>query len=71
MSIVTKAILKGYFETGDRPTEAQFIDLIDSIAILGTNTNDITFIYFVCVVLYFSDLLEFSVLCIFGTTRNF
>ena len=44
MSIVTKAILKGYFETGDRPTEAQFIDLIDSLAILGTNTNDITFI---------------------------
>ena len=44
MSIVTKAILKGYFETGDRPTEAQFIDLIDSVAILGTNTNDITFI---------------------------
>tara|TARA_B100000768_G_scaffold163673_1_gene165088 strand:- start:938 stop:2377 length:1440 start_codon:yes stop_codon:yes gene_type:complete len=44
MSIVTKAILKGYFETGDRPTEAQFIDLIDSVAILGTNTGDITFI---------------------------
>ena len=44
MSIVTKAILKGYFETGDRPTEAQFVDLIDSLAILGTNTNDITFI---------------------------
>jgi len=44
MSIVTKAILKGYFETGDRPTEAQFIDLIDSIAILGTNTGDITFV---------------------------
>ena len=44
MSIVTKAILKGYFETGDRPTEAQFIDLIDSVAILGTNTNDITFV---------------------------
>ena len=44
MAIVTKPILKGYFETGDRPTEAQFVDLIDSLAILGTNTNDITFI---------------------------
>jgi len=44
MSIVTKAILKGYFETGDRPTEAQFIDLIDTFAVLGTNTNDITFV---------------------------
>ena len=44
MSIVTKAILKGYFETGDRPTEAQFIDLIDSLAVLGTNTSDITFV---------------------------
>ena len=44
MSIVTKSILKGYFETGDRPTEGQFIDLIDSLAVLGTNTNDITFI---------------------------
>ena len=42
MSIVTKSILKGYFETGDRPTEGQFIDLIDSLAVLGTNTNDIT-----------------------------
>jgi hypothetical protein len=44
MSIVTKSILKGYFETGDRPTEGQFIDLIDSLAVLGTNTNDITFV---------------------------
>jgi hypothetical protein len=44
MSIVTKAILKGYFETGDRPTQAEFIDLIDSFAVLGTNTNDITFV---------------------------
>ena len=44
MSIVTKAILKGYFETGDRPTQGQFIDLIDTFALLGTNTNSITFI---------------------------
>jgi len=44
MSIVTKPILKGYFETGDRPTQGQFIDLIDSFALLGTNIGDITFI---------------------------
>ena len=30
MAIQTDADLKGYFETGDTPTEAQFIDLIDS-----------------------------------------
>ena len=42
MSIVTKPILKGYFETGDRPTQGQFIDLIDSFALLGTNIGDIT-----------------------------
>ena len=30
MAIQTDAILKGYFETGDTPTEAQFTDLIDS-----------------------------------------
>ena len=44
MAIVTKPILKGYFETGDRPTEAQFIDLIDSLAVMGGNSGDITFI---------------------------
>ena len=38
MPIVTKSILKGYFETGDRPTESEFIDLIDSIVILGTGS---------------------------------
>lgn len=31
MSEVSRAILKTYFETGDFPTEAQFIDLIDSL----------------------------------------
>ena len=40
MPIVTKTILKGYFETGDRPTEAQFIDLIDSLVILGTGSGN-------------------------------
>lgn len=30
MSIVNRTTLKGYFETGDTPTQAQFADLIDS-----------------------------------------
>lgn len=29
MAIVTRASAKAYFETGDKPTQAQFIDLID------------------------------------------
>ena len=45
MSIVTKAILKGYFETGDRPTQGQFIDLIDSFVTLTySNTGDVTIV---------------------------
>ena len=31
----TKAILKTYFETGDKPTEAQFCDFIDSMVTEG------------------------------------
>ena len=31
MAIKTSAELKAYFETGDVPTQAQFIDLIDTI----------------------------------------
>lgn len=31
MAEVTDTVLKTYFETGDTPTEAQFIDLIDSL----------------------------------------
>ena len=30
MSIQSKTTLKSYFNTGDKPTEAQFADLIDS-----------------------------------------
>ena len=45
MAIVTKAILKGYFETGDRPTEGQFVDLIDSLVTLThANTGDVTIV---------------------------
>jgi len=32
MGIVSKATLKTYFETGDKPTEAQFVDVFDSLA---------------------------------------
>ena len=31
MAIITKASLASYFETGDKPTQAQFADLIDSM----------------------------------------
>lgn len=31
MTAQTKTVLKSYFETGDRPTEQQFADLVDSI----------------------------------------
>ena len=30
MSRETRATLKAFFETGDKPTQAQFVDLIDS-----------------------------------------
>lgn len=32
MAIETIAQIKTYFETGDRPTEAQFVNLIDTLA---------------------------------------
>jgi hypothetical protein len=31
MAQQNRTVLKSYFETGDTPTEAQFIDLIDSL----------------------------------------
>ena len=39
--IQTPDILKGYFETGDHPTQAQFRDLIDTIA--ATNLKTIVY----------------------------
>jgi hypothetical protein len=43
MAQVNRTVLKGYFETGDTPTEAQFIDLIDSLFNdVEDNTDDIT-----------------------------
>lgn len=38
MSTQTRATLKSYFETGDKPTQQQFADLIDSMA-LTTETS--------------------------------
>lgn len=37
MSVVTKATLKTYFETGDTPTQAQFVDLVDSLVVHASN----------------------------------
>lgn len=31
MAVQTRSVLKTYFETGDKPTAAQFGDLIDSV----------------------------------------
>jgi len=31
MAIVSSTVLKSYFEVGDKPTEAQYIDLIDTL----------------------------------------
>ena len=48
MAITTRSTLKGYFNTGDKPTESNFADLIDSSAetriILQTeDTNDVNY----------------------------
>ena len=46
MGLATRTNIKGYFETGDRPTAANFVDLIDSSAernlvyITATGDND-------------------------------
>ena len=43
MALQTATTLKGYFNTGDTPTEAQFIDLIDSTANPMTASGDIIY----------------------------
>lgn len=41
MAKLTRADLKQFFETGDKPTQAQFADLIDSLfALIDNNTVD-------------------------------
>ena len=46
MAVKSTSALKGYFETGDRPTEAQFVHLIDSMDIgyepLGLTATTVT-----------------------------
>lgn len=39
MAIKSKEILKSYFETGDKPTESQFRDLIDSLAHVSNTSS--------------------------------
>jgi hypothetical protein len=40
MSVVSVAALKGYFETGDRPTQSQFVDVFDSLVhVSGADAN--------------------------------
>ena len=46
MTIQTRTDLKAFFETGDRPTQTQFGDLIDSLVSMGTgdtNTGSVAF----------------------------
>lgn len=40
MAAQSKTVIKSYFETGDHPTQAQFIDFIDSYADFGTSVNN-------------------------------
>jgi len=42
MTAQTKTVIKSYFQRGDKPTEAQFIDLIDSYQDVGGNAGFIT-----------------------------
>lgn len=42
MPVVDIATLKSYFQTGDTPTEAQFIDLMDTLFSMVQNTGDQT-----------------------------
>jgi hypothetical protein len=37
MTAQSKTVIKSYFETGDRPTQAQFVDLIDSYQNVNSN----------------------------------
>lgn len=41
MAQQNKTTLKSYFETGDKPTQQQFADLIDSLSGTLKNTNGI------------------------------
>ena len=50
MSLKSKSILKGYFNIGDTPSENEFIDVIDSFALLSSsvdNTSHLTVPYYI------------------------
>lgn len=40
MTVQSKSVIKSYFESGDRPTQQQFADLIDSYADFGSTTEN-------------------------------
>jgi hypothetical protein len=42
MSEQTKIVLKSYFETGDVPTQGQFVDLIDSFKLQSQSVSIVT-----------------------------
>ena len=39
MALVNESVLKGYFNTGDKPSESTFIDVFDSVLSLHTDDN--------------------------------
>jgi len=41
MSVVTSAVLKQYFQTGKKPTETQFANLIDTLFSRGTTSSGV------------------------------
>lgn len=42
MTAQSKSVIKSYFETGDKPTQAQFGDLVDSYQDIGGTNNYVT-----------------------------
>jgi hypothetical protein len=60
MTVVNRTTLKTYFETGDTPSEAQFVNLIDSLVALE-EANDKTFT---------SSTTDDYVLCVSGTLND-
>lgn len=60
MAVVSTATLKGYFNTGDTPTEAQYVDLIDTLAALpasggAPSRTELTAAGLTCAAVYFGS----------------
>lgn len=64
MAQIGRAALKAYFETGDIPTEAQFIDLIDSCKIQSKNNTFTPAIVFDVDLKYFNQYTQSGALAI-------